>query len=138
MPSYKTLTINTTTEYVDFIRENCKPEDVLFRGQHVDKPLLPKITRLDLKEPTFDAEQKMMREFKRRVVPLLSVQPKSSWDWLAIASMYIQLNSLDHQRRMKRLRDIMQQQGMPIPIPNEDSNSRTAGDPNRETRDKRN
>lgn len=56
----------------------------------------------------------------------------------AIASRYIQLNSLDHQRRMKRLRDIMQQQGIPIPIPNEDSNSQTAQDPNRETRDKRN
>jgi len=85
MPRYKILTINTTTEYVDFIRENCKPDDVLFRGQPVDKPLIPKLARLDLKEPTLDAEQKMMREFKRRVVSLLSVQPKSSWDWLAIA-----------------------------------------------------
>ena len=85
MRRYKTHTINTTTEYVDFIRENCKPDDVLFRGQPVDKPLLPKLAYLDLKEPTLVAEQKMMREFKRRVIPLLSAQPKSSWDWLAIA-----------------------------------------------------
>ncbi len=41
----------------------------------------------------------------------------------AIASRYGKLNSLDHQRRMKRLRDIMQQQGIPIPIPQEDSNN---------------
>jgi hypothetical protein len=43
----------------------------------------------------------------------------------AIASRYIQLNSLEHQRRMKQLRDVMQQQGIAIPIPNEDSNSHT-------------
>jgi len=85
MPRYKTYTIKNMTEYVDFIRENCKPDDVLFRGQPVDKPLLPKLARLDLKEPTLDAEQKMMREFKRRVVPLLNVQPILNWDWLAIA-----------------------------------------------------
>jgi len=85
MRSYKTHTINTTTEYVDFIRKKCKPDDVLFRGQPVDKPLLPKLARLHLKGPTLAVEQQMMKEFKRRVGPLLSTQPKSNWDWLAIA-----------------------------------------------------
>jgi hypothetical protein len=85
MSSYKTHTINTTTEYVDFVRQKCKPDDVLFRGQPVDKPLLPKLARLHLNKPTLAAEQKMMSEFKRRAIPLLSAQPKSSWDWLAIA-----------------------------------------------------
>ncbi|UCG57402.1 MAG: FRG domain-containing protein [Phycisphaerales bacterium] len=85
MRSYKIYGVKTMTEYVDFIRENCKSEEVLFRGQPVDKPLLPKLARLDLKGPTLAAEQRMMREFKRRVVPLLSMQAKSSWDWLAIA-----------------------------------------------------
>jgi len=85
MPNYKTHTIKTTTEYVHFICEKSKRHDVLFRGQPVDKSLLPKLARLHLKEPTLNAEQKMMTEFKRRVVPLLSAQPKSDWDWLAIA-----------------------------------------------------
>jgi hypothetical protein len=85
MPSYKTHTINTTTEYVDFICQKCKPEDALFRGQSVDRPLLPKLARLDLREPILAAEQKMMSEFKRRVIPLLSARRRSKWDWLAIA-----------------------------------------------------
>lgn len=73
------------TEYVEFIRKNCIPDDILFRGQSVDEPLIPKIARLDLKESTLDSEKKMMEEFKRRSVPLLNSQPKSNWDWLAIA-----------------------------------------------------
>ena len=85
MAGYKTDTISSTTEYVDFIRRKCKADDVLFRGQPVDKPLLPKIERLELKVPIPNAERKMMREFKRRVLPLLDVQPESNWDWLAIA-----------------------------------------------------
>ncbi len=48
----------------------------------------------------------------------------------AIASRYIQLNSFEHQRRMKRLRDIMQQQGISFAIPNEDPNYRSGQDPN--------
>jgi hypothetical protein len=48
----------------------------------------------------------------------------------AIASRYIQLNSFEHQRRMKRLRDIMQQQGISVPIPNEDSSRQSGQDPN--------
>ena len=48
----------------------------------------------------------------------------------AIANRYIQLNYREHQRRMKQVRDILQQQGKLIPIPLEDSNSQTALDPN--------
>ncbi len=48
----------------------------------------------------------------------------------AIAGRYIQLNSSEHQRRMKRLRDIMQQQGISFPIPNEDPSCQSGQDPN--------
>ncbi len=85
MPQYKSHTITTTTKYVEFIRKNCKPDDVLFRGQPLDKPLLPKIARVDLKYPIRQAERRMMQEFKRRALPLLDIQPRSTWDWLVIA-----------------------------------------------------
>lgn len=85
MASYKSHTISSTTAYVDFINKNCKADDVLFRGQQVDKPLLPKIARMELKTKIRYAESKMLREFKRRVLPLLDVHPESNWDWLAIA-----------------------------------------------------
>lgn len=85
MPKYKTYTINTASEYVSFLRENCLSDDVLFRGQPVDKPLLPKLAHLRLKRPIPETEQQMMAEFKRRAGPFLTTQAKSSWDWLAIA-----------------------------------------------------
>lgn len=50
--------------------------------------------------------------------------------YLSIAKRYIQLNTRDHQRRMKQVRDILQQQSKLIPIPIEDSNTQTAMDPN--------
>lgn len=50
--------------------------------------------------------------------------------YFEIANGWIQLNSLEHKRRMKRLRDVMQQQGILIPIPNEDSSWQTGLDPN--------
>lgn len=50
--------------------------------------------------------------------------------YLAIANRWMQLSSFEHNRRMKRLRDVMQQQGILIPIPPEDPNSQTALDPN--------
>lgn len=50
--------------------------------------------------------------------------------YFAIANRWMQLSSFEHNRRMKRLRDVMQQQGILIPIPPEDPNSQTALDPN--------
>ena len=88
MPRYKTHTVKTMTKYVEFIREHCRPEDVLFRGQPIDRPLVPKIGRISLCDELLHAECVMMDEFKRRVPPLLDVEPKPEWDWLAIAQQH--------------------------------------------------
>lgn len=85
MPRYKTCTIKDITEYVEYIRKNCMADDILFRGQPVDKPLLPKLARISLRDSVLKAERTMFRDFKRRAVPLLHVHPNSTWDWLAIA-----------------------------------------------------
>lgn len=88
MTRYGSHTISSTTEYVDFIRQNFKGEDVLFRGQPEDKPLLPRIARLRLRDPIPDAERKMIHEFRRRAHRLMDVWADSNWDWLAIAQHY--------------------------------------------------
>ena len=85
MARYKTYVIKTITDYVEYIREYCKSDIVLFRGQRIDKPLLPKLARILLRSSALEAEQNMVRDFKRRVLPFLDVEPKSSWDWLSIA-----------------------------------------------------
>lgn len=50
--------------------------------------------------------------------------------YFAIANRYIRLNAREHEKRMRQLRNILQQQGKLIPIPVEDSNSQTTPDPN--------
>jgi hypothetical protein len=88
MTRYRSHTIGSTREYVDFIRRNFKAQDMLFRGQPEDKPLLPRIARLQLRDAIPDVERKMIHEFKRRAHRLMDVRPDSNWDWLAIAQHY--------------------------------------------------
>ena len=85
MAKYKTRVIKSITEYVEYIGKNVKLDNVLFRGQREDKPLLPKIARINLRDPILDAEKKMIRDFKRRVLPYLPTIPSTDWDWLSIA-----------------------------------------------------
>jgi hypothetical protein len=57
-------------------------------------------------------------------------KPMMDTFYFAIANKWMQLSSFEHNRRMKRLRDIMQKQSILIPIPPEDSNSQTELEPN--------
>ena len=66
----------------------------LFRGQPVDKPLLPRLARdheyrKEYDDPAcykfLDREPRIMDEFKRRSRPFLDTEPDSEWDWLSLA-----------------------------------------------------
>lgn len=61
---------------------------ILFRGQNVDLPLLPKIARhTALSADALEvAEQRMLNRFKREGAPFLNgMAPANDWDWLSIA-----------------------------------------------------
>ena len=64
---------------------------LLFRGQNVNRPLLPKIARLAVDraiphDEIVKLERRMLDRFKRESVPLLQgLQPRTDWDWLAVA-----------------------------------------------------
>ncbi len=65
---------------------------VLFRGQDVDKPLLPKFARLGkergLSNP-IKYETQLMEFFKKQSLPyLIYPVPTTEWDWLAVAQHY--------------------------------------------------
>lgn len=69
-------------------------EIVLFRGQNVDKPLLPKYARSvrallqqDLMKPDeiLAVEQERFLEFKRRAGWMIDKAPQTEWDWLGLA-----------------------------------------------------
>jgi len=79
--------VNSITEFIKVIEENCKSEYFLFRGQREDWELSPKIARIIPKGSTslLEAESKMLDDFKRTARPFLGIVPKNDWEWLALA-----------------------------------------------------
>ena len=76
------------------IRYSPSREIVLFRGQNVDKPLIPKYARtinylLDDQAIKADeilkVERERFLEFKRRAGWLIDKSPQTEWDWLGLA-----------------------------------------------------
>lgn len=62
--------------------------ELLFRGQGIDKPLIPKIGRLELRIKTnsiIKTEKLILEEFRRGILPLSEFKPENSWDLLALA-----------------------------------------------------
>ena len=57
--------IETLTRYISFIEKNCTDEDILFRGQQQDWPLIPRIDRLKLKKRLRPTESQMFRDLQR-------------------------------------------------------------------------
>lgn len=64
---------------------------VLFRGQNVGKPLLPRIARIaEERNLTYDKvvqiEREMLQRFQRESVPFLNgSHPRNDWEWLSVA-----------------------------------------------------
>jgi len=92
MASYKTITISSINEYLDVIDKiknnselNGNKAELLFRGQNIDKPLLPKLARLRLNGSIEKVEKLILSEFKRGVLPLSEFKPENEWDLLALA-----------------------------------------------------
>lgn len=82
MREYRASDLN---EYLEIVAEIRETEDFLFRGQREDKPLLPKLARLQLEGTVLDAEESMLREFRRQCQPFLEFPPESDWDWMSLA-----------------------------------------------------
>src|SRR5690554_6715380 len=85
-------TIKTINDYIDLIEQvkqhnkrGGNNADLIFRGQRVDRPLLPKLARIELKGSMANIEKLMLDEFKRGSLPLTEFKPENNWDWLALA-----------------------------------------------------
>ena len=81
------ITIKKLSSYIKFIEDDCKAYNFLYRGQPIDKPLLPKIARPEVKlmDPILEAEKYIFEEFKDRSLPYLDRVPDNPWDWLSLA-----------------------------------------------------
>ena len=81
---YKTYSVSSFREFQDIILNIPVEEFTLFRGQSLDKALLPKIARFELKDVE-ETEREMLEDFQRRSIHLIDYHPGNSWDWLALA-----------------------------------------------------
>lgn len=81
---YTTYTVHSFSEYLDIILKLPTEQFTLFRGQPIDKPLLPKIARYNVPDVE-RIEREMLEDFQRRSLHLIDYQPGSRWDWLALA-----------------------------------------------------
>jgi hypothetical protein len=80
----KTETIESFVDYISFVEAQCKGEDILFRGQQRDWPLLPKVARIKLKEGT-NLESTMLAEFTRRGIPYIEFDIENTLDKMSLA-----------------------------------------------------
>jgi hypothetical protein len=89
-------TIKSLSDFLGHVEHEKRSEeaarnnsDFIFRGQNVDKPLLPKLARSPPLHPDLQSrEGLMLKEFKRLYVGLTDLTPGSDWDFLALAQHY--------------------------------------------------
>ena len=85
-------TITNVKDFIDLIEKikaaneaKGNRAELLFRGQGVDRPLLPKLSRLHLNGTIINVEKLILAEFKRGILPLTEFKPENNWDLLALA-----------------------------------------------------
>lgn len=83
--------IRSATDLAKVVRRVKSHRRVLFRGQNVDRPLLPRIVRIaEERKLPYNAlvqiERDMLARFQHESVPFLrGAQPRNDWEWLSVA-----------------------------------------------------
>jgi len=83
--------IRSVSDISRIVRRISAPRRLLFRGQNVDKPLLPRIARIatDKSIPYEDLneiERRMLARLKKESQPVLNgLRPATNWEWFSIA-----------------------------------------------------
>jgi FRG domain len=91
-----TIEISTIEEYLSLIKKSKEESlskensrDFLFRGQTVDSPLMPKLSRLNAKGDLLQVERILLQEFKRSNPLLIGEHhPMNDWDYLSLGQHY--------------------------------------------------
>jgi hypothetical protein len=81
---YKIFDVSSFKEFQAIILDIPIDQFILYRGQTLDKALLPKIARYDLADFE-ETEREMLDDFQKRSIHLIDYHPGNSWDWLALA-----------------------------------------------------
>ncbi|MDJ0595356.1 MAG: FRG domain-containing protein [Pleurocapsa sp. MO_226.B13] len=78
------IKIDSISQFVECLGEINRGKRAIYRGQRRERPLLPKLARLNTPISLLKAEQAMFDDFKGLSVPLLDKQPETDWGWLAM------------------------------------------------------
>jgi hypothetical protein len=83
--------IEAVADLAKVLRRSKRTRRLLFRGQNVDKPLLPKLVRIAEEKSIpykqlITIERRMLDRFQKESVPLIRGRsPANSWEWLSVA-----------------------------------------------------
>src|SRR3954471_25019759 len=81
--------IASVGQFVSYLEQHGNFDGLVFRGQRVDMPLVPKLSRLEPRGTTrAELERVMLNEFKRTAPPHLDIQPTNTVEWLSVARHY--------------------------------------------------
>lgn len=84
--SHENGEIYSIEDLIRVLRVHQGDPKLLFRGQGVDQPLLPKIARNRDPIEIEKLEREMLERFRKESVPFLKAPlPQTDWDWLSIA-----------------------------------------------------
>ena len=81
----KSITINNIVDLFRFVKNCCDGKSIVYRGQPIDRDLLPKIARVKLISPKDKSERLMFDSFTRMSHPHLTEGRKTQVEMLAIA-----------------------------------------------------
>jgi len=83
--------IDTVADLAKVVRRSKNTRRLLFRGQNIDKPLLPKLVRIAEEESIpykqlLRVEQQMLDRLQKESVPFIRGRgPATLWEWLSVA-----------------------------------------------------
>jgi FRG domain len=84
MPIMTIKSVATLDDYISFVRKDYMFLTI-YRGQPQDKPLIPKLARIKLRQGLLESERAMFDLFKEQSIPFLPKIPDNPRDWLALA-----------------------------------------------------
>jgi hypothetical protein len=87
-PTHIVKSVSDLTSLLEEIFQDV--DDLLFRGQREDWPMLPKIARIRLRpgESLLKTEQRMLSDFKLQALSFVDLVPETDWEWLTLAQHY--------------------------------------------------
>ena len=82
---YRVWMISNLSDLLRFVQSRCEGDNVFFRGQRRDMPLLPAVARHDAASNTTAREILMLADFQREAGTKTSLVPSSQWELLPLA-----------------------------------------------------